>query len=67
MMTDFDRDFSRVWIHPTHHAQYFQDGLRVIAFEEGDIEVEAVLDRDEATGHWYATPDWSTQVDPDEA
>ena len=49
---------------PTHMypelLDVIRDGQTVILYEEGDMEVEAVLEHDAASNTWYGRPDWRT-------
>lgn len=61
MMAD---EKERVWINASVHpdiASLLMPGLRVVLYEEYDIEVEAVLEFDAAHQAWLAQPDWATE------
>jgi hypothetical protein len=36
------------------------EGLRVLLYDDQEIEVEASLVRDDASARWMAIPDWAT-------
>ena len=46
-------------VHP-QLLDVIRDGQTVILYEEGDMEVEAVLEHDAVSDKWYGRPDWRT-------
>lgn len=61
MMTD---EYERVYINTLIHkdvSTHLYPGLRVIMYEENDIEVEGVLVFNQERNEWLGQPDWSTR------
>jgi hypothetical protein len=59
-------EMERVAINAVANNQllsHFRSGLRVVLYEEGDIEVEANLEFDENFQRWFGIPDWATRRD----
>jgi hypothetical protein len=55
----------RILINPATHrnlARSLRSGMHVILFDE-TMEVQALLEFDEADQRWWGTPDWSTSRD----
>lgn len=63
------KDGERVIINMIYHSELrdvVKPGMRVILYEENDIEVEAVVETEvDEKGHvwWYGRADWSTLKD----
>lgn len=59
-------DEGRVWINTRYHpalADALRPGLKVVLYEDGSFEVDAVVEYDPVQGSWLAQPDWSTRRD----
>ncbi len=59
MNQDLWSEERRVAIYEDDLKPHFRPGMHVILYDS-TLEVAAILELDEQTGHWWARPDWST-------
>lgn len=38
-----------------------REGMRVLLYDVGEVEVEGVLEWDESSSRWLGVPDWTTE------